>query len=71
MLLNKRHLEELPDALTARDISVFLNLGYAKSLKLIRYGGLPHLRIGNTYRISKKNFVEWLNGTETKIINLD
>ena len=69
--MNKRRLEALPDALTARDISGFLGIGYTKSLRLIRYSGLPYIKLGNVYRVSKKTFSEWLHGSETKIINFD
>ena len=62
-------LESLPDALTARDISVILNIGYVNSLNLIKYGGLPSIKIGRTYRVSKQNFLNWMNDKESKIIN--
>ena len=69
--MNKRQLDQLPDALSARDLSEFLNIGYTKSLRLIRFGGLPYIRIGSVYRVSKKIFIEWLHGTDTKIINIE
>lgn len=67
----KASLDTLPDALSARDISKVLGLGYTKSLRLIRFGGLPYIKLGNTYRVSKQNFIDWLNSSETKIIELD
>lgn len=57
-------VESLPDVLTAESISGYLNIGYVKALKLIRYGGIPYLKLGNTYRVSKVNFLKWLNRGE-------
>jgi excisionase family DNA binding protein len=67
--MKKKSLDSLPDVLTARDIAGALGIGYSKSLKVIKYGGLNYLKIGNVYRVSKKNFITWFDG-ESKIINL-
>lgn len=57
---NEQSLEKLPDILTAEIIAKFLGIGYVKCLTLIKFGGLPHLKIGNTYRVSKKKLIEWI-----------
>lgn len=62
---------EYPEILNAKMIAKILDLGYAKTLKLIKYGGIKHIRIGNTYRIPKKMFLEWLYSNETREIVLD
>ncbi|WIF94471.1 helix-turn-helix domain-containing protein [Caminicella sporogenes] len=62
---------EYPEVLNARMIAEILDLGYAKALKLIKYGGMNYIRIGNVYRIPKRNFIEWLYSGKSKIINLD
>lgn len=57
----KRALQDYPEILNARDISEYLGIGYVKSLNLIKYSGIPFLRIGNTYRINRGKFQQWLN----------
>lgn len=64
------NIDSLGDVLNAEDISNVLGIGYVKSLKLIKYGGIPHIRIGNTYRVSKTNFLTWLNQETSRVINL-
>lgn len=64
----KCSLENLPEVLTAKMIAEFLDIGYVKALNLIKYGGIPYMKIGNTFRVSKKVFVEWINSYENKII---
>lgn len=65
---NALTLDTLPEILTAENISQYLCIGYVKALRLIKYGGIPHLRIGNTFRISKRAFEEWLMKPESRVI---
>lgn len=60
LTIDKTDKGVLPEVLDARQISKILGIGYVKALHLIQYGGVPHIRIGNTYRVSKRLFVEWL-----------
>lgn len=53
--------ENLPEVLTAKDIAEYLDVGYAKALRLLKYGGIPNIRLGNTFRVSKQVFEKWLN----------
>ena len=64
-------IDLLPDVLDAKDIAAFLSIGYVKSLKLIRYGGMKYIQIGKVYRVSKANFIEWLHCDKSMIINFD
>lgn len=61
---------DLPDILTARTIAWYLGIGYNKALRLIRYGGIPYLKMNNTYRVSKERFLAWLDSEEAKIIEV-
>lgn len=54
-------MDMLPEILTAEQIARYLGIGYVKALSLIKYGDLPSIKIGNTYRISKQLFKEWVN----------
>ena len=67
----KTFVDSLPDVLNARDIADFLNIGYAKALRLIRFGGMRYIQIGRVYRISKTNFIDWLDCEQSMIIDLD
>jgi len=67
----KATLANLPDVLDARDIAGVMGIGYVKALRLVQYGGLPYIRIGRTYKVSKANFTDWLNTKKSKVIALD
>ena len=64
-------LDSLPDVLSARDVAAILNIGYVKALGLIRFGGMNYIQVGRVYRISKTNFVQWLNCTKPIKININ
>lgn len=53
-------IKEMNEILDARMICNYLGVGYTKALNLIKYGGLDYIKIGNTYRVTKKAFEEWL-----------
>ena len=65
------NLSSLPDVLHPRDISSVLGVGYAKSLHLIKHGGIIHIKAGNVYLVSKVRFIEWLDADRTRIIDVD
>ncbi len=67
---NKK-LEDLPEVLSANMIAEYLSIGYVKALNLIQYGGIPHLKLGNTYRVAKRNFEVWLMDPNTKVIQFN
>lgn len=52
--------ENLPDILTAKEISNYLGISYNSTLKLIKYN-MVYLKLGNTYRVTKNNFLNFLN----------
>ncbi|MEZ7892793.1 MAG: excisionase family DNA-binding protein [Candidatus Wallbacteria bacterium] len=63
-----KSLNEYPEILNARNIAEYLNIGYVKALKLLKYGNLPCIRIGNSFRISRAVFEKWmLTPSDTKI----
>ena len=69
--MSKVKIASLPDILTARDVANALNIGYTKALRVIRYGGMRYIQLGRVYRVSKDNFVDWLNCDKPMTINLD
>lgn len=54
-------LESMSEILNAEQIAKYLSISYVKALHTIKYGGIPHKKIGNTYRIVKNQFIAWLN----------
>ncbi len=50
---------ELPNVLTAKEIAAYLKIGYTRALHLIRFGGIPHIKINHSYRVFKDKFFEW------------
>ena len=57
----EKTLQQFPEILTAKEISMYLGIGYSKALHLLRFGNIPYIKIGNTYRVSKSRFETWLN----------
>ncbi len=58
-----KNLNEYPEILNARNIAEYLNIGYVKSLKLLKYGNLPCIRIGNSFRVSREAFEKWISSS--------
>lgn len=54
-------MNELPnrDNLFPREIANFLRVSLSKVYKLIQEGGMPSRRIGDQYRIPRKEFLDW------------
>ena len=61
MVTSVRSITEYPEVLNARNVAAYPGIGYAKALNLLKYGNVPCVRIGNTFRVSKKVFENWLN----------
>jgi len=51
----------LPDILTPRMIAEHLGICYSNALTLVRSGQFSCIRIGNSYKIPRHSFEEWLN----------
>lgn len=60
-------LEEMPQSLTAQHIASFLGLARNTVYELydtpVELGGIPNMRIGNSRRTLKSDFIAWM---ETK-----
>ena len=48
------------------DIAKILNIGCTSSYKLVDEGYFHSVRVGNSIRISKKSFDEWLDSLKTE-----
>ena len=69
-MTNYKPLNDYPDMLNAKQIAKILQIGYTKALGLVKYH-LPHLKIGNTYRVHKGNFETWLEVNQSREFLLD
>ncbi len=56
--------------ITPEDIMKHLKIGRNKTYQLIHLNSFPKLKIGNTYRIPKKQYNKWLNTNLKKTIYL-
>ena len=56
------------ETLTARDIKQILNISINAAYNLIHSKSFPVIRIGNSFRVPKAPFYEWLKSSHT-IIN--
>lgn len=50
----------IPTLLSAKEVSEILKIGYVKTLDLMKYGQIPSIKLGNTYRTSKEALTEWI-----------
>lgn len=60
-MFNQNELfKDYPEILTVKMIAQILGIGYTKALHTIQYGEMQYIKIGNTYRVPKQSFIEWL-----------
>jgi excisionase family DNA binding protein len=52
--------ENLPDILTVPEIAHYLKLSKVMVYKLVEEGRMPHYRIGRAVRVSRDQFLHWL-----------
>ena len=62
---NTMHKSTIPTLLSAKEVSQILKIGYVKTLELMRYGKIPSVKLGNTYRTSETALAEWLSANLT------
>lgn len=51
----------VPEMLSAKEVSEILKIGYVKTLDLMKYGKIPSIKLGNTYRTSREALTGWIN----------
>jgi len=61
IMVSLKPISEYPEIMNARDIASYMGIGYNKALTLMKYGNLPSIKLGSTFRIYKKSFEKWLN----------
>jgi hypothetical protein len=67
----KKTLEDLPQILSAQDISDYLHISRNRVYELFKLspsnGGIPVISIGITKRVRKENFISWVKQKEQKM----
>ena len=59
--------EELPTVMTAKDIAGYLNISLTSGYNLMNSKGFPVLKLGKQLRVTRENFLNWLNNTNEVI----
>ena len=54
-------VEDYPPVLTVKDICEILHIGPKTCYKMFRDGTFPDVKSGREYRVSRENFIAFLN----------
>ena len=54
------YIEALPNFLTVYDIRDYLGIGQRQAYELVKSEGFPAKKLGNSYRIPKDDFLDWV-----------
>lgn len=57
--------DDLPEILTAKQIAEYLGISRRRVYELFQlkpdYGGIPNFEIGNSKRVERKDFFDWID----------
>ena len=53
--------------MTAKDIAGYLNISLTSGYNLMNSKGFPVLKLGKQLRVTRENFLNWLNNTNEVI----
>ncbi|MDE6833438.1 MAG: helix-turn-helix domain-containing protein [Ruminococcus sp.] len=59
--------DELPLTLTAKDVAGYLSISLTSGYNLMNSKGFPVLKLGKQLRVTRDNFLNWLNNTNEVI----
>lgn len=65
-MAGKMTKDDLPEVLGVTDIKEFLGIGINQAYELVNSGQFHVVRIGRVIRVSKKVFLDWLEGNGTQ-----
>ena len=65
MIQNQNNFYRYPDCMTLKEMASFLRISTKLASRLLREGVIPYRKTGNTYRVAKKNLVEYLTDRPT------
>ena len=58
--------EELPEMLSARDISKHLGISLGSSYKLLKSGDIPVTMVGRRMIVARESYIEWLENNTNR-----
>ena len=58
--MERKHLNELPDFLTPKEVQDFMRISQQTVYNLINSSGFPVLRVGKKILVPKADYVDWL-----------
>ena len=61
---------DMEKLLTIKDVQEHLQLGRNRVYQLIKIESFPKIKIGNTYRIPKREYLEWVQNNIGKTVFL-
>lgn len=56
-------MEHLPLVLTPKDIAKVLQISRNTAYEVIHCKGFPIMKVGKQYRVSREQFINWLNNS--------
>ena len=63
---NTNVFDNLPDVLSIMDVAKALRVGRSKATNIVRFSDLPYVKLGNSYRVTKKSFLDWVERSEKR-----
>lgn len=54
-------MNNLPELMTAKEVREYLKCSNQNVYNLMKEKGFPSFRIGNSYRVRKDDFINWIN----------
>ena len=64
-----KQFHDLPDALSAKEVSEALRINIKTAYKLIKSGTLPSVKIGREYRVAKAELINFLRRRDKGSLN--
>ena len=64
------NMDDMEKLLTIKDVQEHLQLGRNRVYQLIKIDSFPKIKIGNTYRIPKREYLEWVQNNIEKTVFL-
>lgn len=64
------NMDDMEKLLTIKDVQEHLQLGRNRVYQLIKIDSFPKIKIGNTYRIPKQEYLEWVQNNIGKTVFL-
>ena len=64
------NMDDMERLLTIKDIQEHLQIGRNRVYQLIKIDSFPKIKIGNTYRIRKQKYLEWIQNNIGKTVFL-